>query len=100
VTLAEFKQSLSTPAPPTGISAPLAALWWAANDNWQKAHEIVMDDEGRDAAWVHAYLHRVEGDASNARYWYGQAGRTPTRAPIHSEWEEIASTLLSGSNQV
>jgi len=94
VTFAHFRQSLSDHLPPAGISAPLAALWWAAKGDWDQAHTIVMDDDSRDAAWVHAYLHRVEGDLGNARYWYGHAGRAPATAPVADEWQEIAAALL------
>ena len=61
---------------------PLCALWWAGNDNWDKAHRIVMDENGRDCAWVHAYLHRVEGDLDNAGYWYRQAHHKPRRTNL------------------
>ena len=75
MTPAEFERSLSKPAPPARCSAALQALWWAARDDWNAAHEIVMKHDDADCAWVHAHLHRVEGDVSNARYWYGQAGK-------------------------
>ena len=68
--------------------------WWAAKGDWDKAHAIVMDDGSREAAWVHAYLHRVEGDVDNARYWYRRAARKPVTAPVEQEWEEIAAALL------
>ena len=73
----------------------LAALWWAGKDNWDKAHDIVMSDEGKDCAWVHAYLHRVEGDLGNARYWYRQAGRSAASGPLPAEWEGIVRALLA-----
>ena len=79
------------PAPPD--DAPRAALWWAARDEWEKAHEAAQSDDGRDAAWVHAYLHRVEGDLENARYWYGQAGRPVATGALTVEWEAIAAAL-------
>jgi hypothetical protein len=69
MTLAEFKQGQSKARPPAGLSVALIALWWAGKDAWDKAHKIVMDEGGKDCAWVHAYLHRVEGDLENARYW-------------------------------
>ena len=68
-----FKRSLSKSEPPSDLSPALAGLWWAAKDSWQKAHKLVMDEESAECAWVHAYLHRVEGDLDNARYWYRQA---------------------------
>ena len=94
MTLDQFRRTLDDRAPPEHIAAPLAALWWAAKGDWDKAHAIVMDDSSREAAWVHAYLHRVEGDLPNARYWYGQAARAPATVPTEREWEEIAAALL------
>ena len=94
MTLEEFRRTLSRRAPPAQASPPLAALWWAAKGNWNKAHAIAMDAGGKDAAWVHAYLHRVEGDLANARYWYRQAGREPATSALATEWEEIAGALL------
>lgn len=82
-------------APPSGLSAPLVALWWDRRGDWPRAHETIAADEtGRDAAWVHAYLHRREGDAGNARYWYRRAGKPLTTASLDDEWLEIATALL------
>ena len=75
MTLIEFKNSLLNSAPPATVSSELAALWWARKGDWNRAHGIVQELSTPQAAWVHAYLHRVEGDASNARYWYRQAGQ-------------------------
>jgi hypothetical protein len=97
MTLAEFKQSQSKARPPTGLSTALTALWWASKDDWDKAHKIVMDEGGKDCAWVHAYLHRVEGDLGNAGYWYRQAQRPVPKRPLAAEWEAIAQTLLAAS---
>ena len=91
--MAEFKATLSGAAPAQGLDAPLAALWWAAKGNWDEAHKIVQDEETADAAWVHAYLHRVEGDLSNAGYWYRQAGQPVAKDSLENEWERIASAL-------
>ena len=66
----------SSTTPPAEASSPLAALWHVAKGDWHKAHQIVQDDEGAEAAWVHAHLHRVEGDESNAGYWYARAGKS------------------------
>jgi hypothetical protein len=93
--LAEFKQSQSQTRPPAGLSAALSALWWAGKDDWDKAHKIVMDEGGKDSAWVHAYLHRVEGDLENARYWYRQAGKPAASSALPLEWAAIASELLA-----
>jgi hypothetical protein len=89
-----FKRSLAEKAPPADASAALQALWWAAKDNWDKAHRMVMDGHGSDCAWVHAYLHRVEGDLENAGYWYRKARRKPATHELASEWNEIVAALL------
>jgi hypothetical protein len=92
--MTEFKASLSGTSPPLGAFPPLAALWWAAKGDWNKAHTIVQDDDGADAAWVHAYLHRVEGDLGNAGYWYRQACKPVAADPLEAEWERLVSALL------
>ena len=92
--LAAFRRSLRDEAPPGGQAPPLAALWHGAKGDWDAAHRIVQDQTGREAAWVHAWLHRVEGDLSNARYWYGQAGRSEASNSTDAEWAEIAAALL------
>jgi hypothetical protein len=94
MSLAEFERSLGAKAPPRGLAAAVTALWWARNDAWDKAHKIVMDESGRDAAWVHAYLHRLEGDAKNAAYWYRQARRPVATGAHAAEWRAIAAALL------
>jgi hypothetical protein len=94
--MADFKASLSGVAPAPDIDPPLAALWWAAKDQWNEAHKIVQDAKTADSAWVHAYLHRVEGDLGNAGYWYRQAGKPVATGSLETEWEHIASALLGG----
>jgi hypothetical protein len=91
-----FRASLAKPEPPAALAPALAALWWAGKDEWDRAHRIVMDESGPDCAWVHAYLHRVEGDLSNAGYWYGQAQRPVSTAPLPAEWDAIVQALLAG----
>ncbi len=93
-TPAAFRQSLKAKAPPASMSAPLQALWWAANENWDKAHRIVMKGHDADCAWVHAYLHRVECDLDNAGYWYRQARRKAATGELSLEWDEIVAGLL------
>ena len=89
----DLKASLSDVAPSPALSPPLSALWWAAKGNWDQAHKIVQDESSAEAAWVHAYLHRVEGDLGNAGYWYRQAGQPVAKDSLEAEWERIASTL-------
>jgi hypothetical protein len=94
--MSDFRASLSGTAPATSLEPPLAALWWAAKGEWDKAHTIVMNEETANAAWVHAYLHRVEGDLGNAGYWYHQAGQPVAKDSLEAEWERIVSALLGG----
>jgi hypothetical protein len=94
VNVAAFIASLDGAAPAPDLNAPLAGLWWAAKGDWDQAHKIVQDENSRDAAWVHAYLHRVEGDLGNAGYWYRQAGQPAAKDSLEAEWERIAATLL------
>ena len=93
MTLDEFRQSLSAEVPPT--RAPLLeALWHAARGDWDGAHRIAQDIDTPEAAWVHAYLHRQEGDLSNARYWYRRAGQREATDSLDDEWARIATALL------
>ena len=94
---ADFRASLSGAAPAPELDAPLAALWWAARSNWDAAHRIVQDEEDANSAWVHAYLHRVEGDLGNAGYWYRRAGRSVAMGALDAEWEAIVLALFSGA---
>ena len=94
VSMAAYIASLDGAAPAPDLSAPLAALWWAAKGDWDQAHKIVQDESSREAAWVHAYLHRVEGDLGNAGYWYRQAGQPVAKDSLEAEWERIVSALL------
>lgn len=84
-----FRESLRHAEPPAGMSPVLGALWYDAKGNWNKAHDLINDLTDRDAAHVHAYLHRKEGDAGNARYWYSRAGQPPCSSSLQDEWEEL-----------
>jgi hypothetical protein len=90
-----FCDSLSDRTPPTDLSAELAALWWARNDDWDRAHQIVQALDSAAAAHVHAYLHRVEGDLDNADYWYARAAAHRTDEPLSKEWEVLTKQLLN-----
>jgi hypothetical protein len=94
--MVELSASLSNAAQAPDLAPPLAALWWAAKGNWDAAHKIVQDESDAHSAWVHAYLHRVEGDLSNAGYWYRQAGQAVAKDSLDNEWERIVSALEGG----
>jgi hypothetical protein len=94
MTFKEFHDSLGAETPPHDVSAALAGLWWDAKGDWTRAHESAQQDEGPAGAWVHAYLHRKEGDTSNAEYWYARAGKNPARGSLDQEWAEITEALL------
>ena len=98
MTFDEFRASLKRGTkPPAGLSAPLRALWLDGKGDWAAAHETVDDLETKEAARVHAYLHRAEGDRDNARYWYGRAGVRPATNAFAGEWEELVRALLGES---
>lgn len=72
----------------------LRALWLAHRGEWDQAHAIAQSEDTRDGAWIHAYLHRLEGDTSNANYWYHRAGRPTQSGAFKAEWETIVMELL------
>lgn len=95
--LESFKASLSGREPPKPLGLALQALWWDAKGDWDKAHDCAQAVKDRSGAWVHAYLHRKEGDLSNAGYWYGTAGRPVAKGALEQEWAAIATALLEPS---
>jgi hypothetical protein len=97
LTVDEFRQLLTATAPPATLTDALAGLWWDGKDDWARAHEAAQQDEGTEGSWVHAYLHRKEGDHSNAAYWYSRAGKPVCREPLDSEWASIVKKLLGQS---
>lgn len=92
--LAAFKSSLSLPKPPLGLSVYLTALWYDGKGDWQAAHDQVDHLEDLTACWVHAYLHRKEGDLWNADYWYRKARKTRPNVSLDEEWRQIVAALL------
>lgn len=95
MTLDEFRQSLTATEPPPGLPLALAGLWWDAKGDWTRAHESAQQDEGIDGSWVHAYLHRKEGDQGNAAYWYSRTGKPVCSEPLDAEWlNSLASFLI------
>ncbi|GIV78320.1 hypothetical protein FKZ61_021815 [Litorilinea aerophila] len=95
MTLEEFRQSLEQAQPPAGLSLALQALWHEARGEWDKAHSLAQAQDDATGAWVHAYLHRVEGDPGNAAYWYRRAGKPVSHQSLAEEWESIAQALLA-----
>jgi hypothetical protein len=94
MTLEELRATLAHPRPPAGLPPLLLALWHDGRGDWDAAHSVAQDDPGVEASWVHAYLHRKEGDQGNAAYWYRRAGRSPYTGSVDEEWEAIARALL------
>jgi hypothetical protein len=93
--LLEFKSSLNNASPPQGISALLEAMWYDGKGDWEASHNIAQHITTKDGSWIHAYLHRKEGDNGNAGYWYARAGRKFPSIGVEEEWEVICSELLS-----
>lgn len=95
--LGTFKATLAQSEPPAGLTPPLLALWLEAKGDWHGAHDALQGQpDHTGAAWVHAYLHRKEGDLANADYWYRRAGRPSSKASLAEEWDQIAASLLAG----
>ena len=94
MTLATFKGTLGGKQPDENLSDNLKALWYDAKGDWNKAHQLVQHKQDKNAAWIHAYLHRKEGDSSNANYWYYHAGKIRTSISFEKEWDEIATALI------
>lgn len=94
MTLAELQATLQSPVPPR-LSAPLLALWHDARGDWETAHLVAQDVDNEQGAWVHAYLHRKDGDAGNAAYWYRRAKRPIAAGSLEDEWRQIAEELLT-----
>lgn len=92
-----FQASLQHDEPPAELSRALQALWYVRNGHWDQAHELAQAEPGPEGAWVHAHLHRLEGDEGNAGYWYRRAGRPACRDALDAEWEAICRALLGDS---
>jgi hypothetical protein len=86
-----FIETITLPSVPSGLSIYLEALWYDAKGEWNKAHKLIDHLEDKDAAWLHAYLHRKEGDISNADYWYSKAGKRRPLINLKEEWENLVS---------
>ena len=90
-----YKNSLTEEQPPFRLNLALQALWWDAKGDWDKAHERAQERDDAAGSHIHAYLHRKEGDQSNANYWYRRAGVTPSSLTLEAEWEELARKYLA-----
>ena len=90
----EFQKSLGASSPPANLSGYLQSLWYDAKGDWNRSHEIIQDIADERAAWIHAYLHRKEGDIGNADYWYRRAGKSRPDKTLEEEWENIVEALL------
>jgi hypothetical protein len=95
MTLDQFRRTLTDAAPPQSLTAPLRALWFDAHGDWNQAHNVAQDVEDATGAWVHAYLHRKEGDLQNAEYWYRRAGKPVATSALDDEWAAMVTLLLS-----
>lgn len=90
----QFRESLSQSLPPAELSIYLQSLWYEGKGDWEQSHNIIQDIEDKTAAWIHAYLHRKEGDIWNADYWYSKAGKKRPDVSLEQEWENIVTTLI------
>jgi len=93
-TLSEFKSSLNLNQPASDLPVQLKSLWYDGKGNWHLAHAQVDQLNDKASAWVHAYLHRKEGDTWNADYWYNRAGQTRPNIPLDEEWEQLVLHFL------
>ena len=94
MTFEEFRSSLSQQQVPEGLPTLLQALWYDGKNDWEKAHNIAQDISTSDGSWIHAYLHRKEGDLSNAGYWYKRAGKQLPRVSLEEEWARIVRSFV------
>ncbi len=95
VNLEEFNSTLNAAKPPVEWPNYIQALWWACKEDWHTAHNLVDQSTDLKSKWIHAHLHRVEGDQWNANYWYRQANKSMPITSFKEERTAILSTLLS-----
>ena len=94
MTFAEFKSTLSEASAPKHLSIELTSLWHDGKGDWNASHEVIQDVNSRNAAWIHAYLHRKEGDLGNAQYWYSRAGKDMPTLSLDEEWKSLVEYFL------
>jgi len=97
MTFEEFKSSLTVPHPPGNAPDILQAMWHQANGDWDQAHRIAQSQKTPMGDWVHAHLHRVEGDEGNAAYWYRRASKSFSSSSLLDEWEEITKAIIDAA---
>ena len=95
MTIEQFRRTLDQQVAPDALSPALRAMWEDAKGNWSAAHAIAQDIDDQTGSWIHAYLHRKEGDLGNAGYWYRRAGKPVAHDTLEDEWNRIVSALLS-----
>ncbi len=95
MTFEQFSELSGSSSTPPSASPYLKALWYDAKNDWEMAHTTIQDIDDSHAAWIHAYLHRKEGDIGNADYWYRPAGKKRPSSTLKEEWEEIARAVIS-----
>ena len=100
MTLEQFRRTLADARAPETLSNPLRAMWEDAKGNWNDAHAIAQEIDDRTGSWIHAYLHRKEGDLGNAGYWYRRAGQPVAHDTLDEEWDRIVSVLLRAGDAV
>jgi hypothetical protein len=99
MTFEEFTSSLEDATPPASLSSLLQAMWHDGNGDWEASHNIAQEIHSNEGSWIHAYLHRKEGDNSNAAYWYAKAGKKFPTIGLMEEWEDISKQLLNAENR-
>ena len=95
MTLEDFIALCESPTEPSAMSSHLKALWFDRQGDWDSAHEEIQDNHDKFSAAIHAYLHRKEGDISNARYWYSTAGRHQFKGTLDEEWLALAQEMAA-----
>jgi len=91
----EFLGTLENDHPDSELSPEIRALWWTKKGNWEIAHQIAQDAGTKQGDWIHAHLHRIEGDLSNASYWYSRAGKPNCQTSLPEEWESLVKDILN-----
>lgn len=94
MTFTEFNSTLKDTSAPKALSVELEALWHDGKGDWNRSHEVIQDVNSKNAAWIHAYLHRKEGDTGNAQYWYARAGKSMPTVSLNDEWKALVEYFL------